>query len=240
MNEMNGPIDVVEFEKEMHARMSQRHGMEAQDAEDWIADAFKRQGNNDRRTALHMHLRLKNGANARPHAMSRHELADLVEMVASNDAGKTITKRLANFYARIAQLRARIEEINSTMTANNGANHANNGANHANNGANHAIHAKNKNSNIDHVLTAYAKNEETRREKQKENQRELARIMESILHPDLTEDDLPALEMHVEHIAERGCATEELRRLKIVEAALEQQRYDELMAELKSGTCAPP
>lgn len=226
MNEMNGPIDVVEFEKEMHARMSQRHGMEAQDAEDWIADAFKRQGNNDRRAALHMHLRLKNGANARPHAMSRHELADLVEMVASNDAGKTIAKRLANFYARIAQLRARIEEINSTMTANNGANHA--------------IHAKNKNSNIDHLLMAYAKNEETRREKQKENQRELARIMESILHPDLTEDDLPALEMHVEHIAERGCATEELRRLKIVEATLEQQRYDELMAELKRGAYAPP
>jgi hypothetical protein len=60
--------------------------------------------------------------------------------------------------------------------------------------------------------------------------------MESSIHPDLTEDDLPALEMQVDRIVERGFAAEEMRRLKIVEAALEQQRLDELMDELKRET----
>lgn len=214
-------VDIVEFEKEMWDR-DHPGDMEAR-----IADALKRQGKHDRMTAIRMHLRLKNGANARLHAMTRHELADLVEMFASNDAVNAIVKRLATFYARIAQLRARIEEINSTMagmdccTVDMSAIHP---------------HPQNKHSNIEHLLAAYEKNEETRREKQNANQRELFRIMESSIHPDLTEDDLPALEMQVDRIVERGFAAEEMRRLKIVEAALEQQRLDELMDELKRET----
>ena len=235
MMELNGPIDAaVEFEKEMHALV----GVDAQDLEGLIADALKRQGKNDRMTAIHMHLRLKNGANARPHAMNRHELADLVEMFASNGAANTIVKRLANFYARIAQLRARIVEINSTISGMDLDNDIN---------AIHAIHAINainaihcKNGNMDHLLASYAKNEGKRREKQNANQRELARIMESAIHPDLTEDDLRALEIQVDHIVERGFTTEEMRRLQIIEAALEQQKLDELLDELKRETRGSP
>ena len=221
-------IDIVEFEKEMWDRA---HQPQPGDMEARIADALKREGKYDRMTAIHMYLRLKNGTNARLHAMTRHELADLVEMFASNDAVNAIVKRLATFYARIAQLRARIEEINSTMaemdccTVDISAIHP---------------QPQNKNSNIEHLLAAYEKNEEKRREKQNANQRELSRIMESSIHPDLTEDDLPALEMQVDRIVERGFAAEEMRRLKIVEAALEQQRLDELMDELKRGTRGSP
>ena len=53
------------------------------------------------------------------------------------------------------------------------------------------------------------------------------------IHPDLTEDDLPALETQVEHIEERGCTAQELRRVKIVEALLEQRRLDALLTQLR-------
>ena len=59
-------------------------------------------------------------------------------------------------------------------------------------------------------------------------------FLDSDIHPNLTEDDLPALEMQVDHIAGRGCVTQELRRLKIIEAALAQQKYDAIMAELNA------
>jgi len=218
-------IDVVEFEKEMWDRDRDRDQQPHQqpqsgDMEARIADALKHQGKYDRMTAIHIYLRLKNGANARLHAMTRHELADLVEMFASNDAVNAIVKRLATFYARIAQLRARIEEINSTMA----------GMDCCCTVDISAIHPH------EHLLAAHSKNEEKRREKQNAHQRELFRIMESSIHPDLTEDDLPALEMQVDRIVERGFAAEEMRRLKIVEAALEQQRLDELMDELKRET----
>ena len=231
---LGGTTDVAGFDVEMMSRISNMSrndvrlfANDIQDIEALIADALKRRcchGNNDRKAAMHMHLRLKNGKNGGPQPMNLnlHELADLAEMVAAKGAPNAIVKRLANFYARIAHLRARIEEINSTMTGMD------------------LDGAPVINTNVDHLLAAHAKNEGKRREKQNENQRELARIMESSIHPDLTEDDLPALETQAQHIAERGFLTEDLRRLKIVEAALEQQRLDELMAELKRGTCAPP
>ena len=239
---LGGTTDVAGFDVEMMSRLSNMSrndvrlfANDIQDIEALIADALKRRcchGNNDRKAAMHMHLRLKNGKNGGPQPMNLnlHELADLAEMVAAKGAANAIVKRLANFYARIAHLRARIDEINSTIMGMNLDNCID---------VNPIINPKTQNSNMDHLLAAYAKNEEKRCEKQNENQRELARIMESIIHPGLTEDDLPALEMHVEHIAERGCTTEELRRLKIIEAALEQQKLDELLAELKRGTCAP-
>ena len=59
-----------------------------------------------------------------------------------------------------------------------------------------------------------------------------ALFLDGEIHPDLTEDDLPALELQVEHIAERGCAAQELRRVKIVEALLEQRRLDDLLNKL--------
>ena len=227
--------DVSGFEKEISSQLANTSHMivsDARDVEDLIADALKRRccHSNNRRAALHMHLRLKKGDSQT--TMTRHEMADLAEMVATKGAPNAIVKRLANFYVRIAMLRAQIEETRRSLDAcctdipiinmNN-------------------AHAK-------HLRAAHAKNEESLCEKRNENQRELTRIMNALfldasvgsIHPALTEDDLPALETQAQHIAERGCATQELRRLKIMEAALEQQRLDELMAELKRGTYAPP
>ena len=218
------PMDVAGFDAVMHnqiANMSQPDlqlfAASAQDIEELIADALKRRCGNHCGAALHMHLRLKKGANPDTEPIARNELADLAEMVAAKGAPNAIMKRLANFYVRIAKLRARIDAVRSA-DGRCGIDIA-------------AI--THRNNDINHLLAAHAKNEEGRREKHNENQRELDRIARAIVHPDLTEDDLPALEMQVEHIAERGCTTHELRRLKIVEAALEQQRYDELMAQLE-------
>jgi len=227
---VDDPIDVAGFDALMSSQIAnmsqpdlQLFAASAQDIEELIADALKRrchnQGGNYCGAALHMHLRLKKGANPDTEPIARNELADLAEMVAAKGAPNAIMKRLANFYVRIAKLRARIDEVRSA-DGRCGIDIA-------------AIpHATNRHD-IKHLLAAHAKNEEGRLERQNENQRELDRIARAIVHPDLTEDDLPALEMQVEYIAERGCTTHELRRLKIVEAALEQQRYDELMERLE-------
>ena len=222
------PTDIAGFEKDMSiqiANANTSHAADAQDMEDLIADALKRRccSSGNRGAAVHMHLRLKKGANqnAAAQPMSRHELADLAEMVASNSAVNSIIKRLANFYVRIAKLRAHIEATHSLDTC-------------AVNDANDAMHII---ANATHLRAAHEKNEESMREKYRENQRELIRIMSTLflgcdIHPDLTEDDLPALETQAHHIAERGCAAQELRRLKIMEAALELQRCNALISLL--------
>jgi hypothetical protein len=220
---LGAPTDVAGFEKELNGRMTAiaaAAAANAQDIEELIAAALKRRCcNNGRKEALHMHLRLKTGANAEPREMTRRELGELAELVAAKGAANAITQRLANFYARIAMLRARIE----------------------------AVHRSSADPDVPGVpdvqgveqqlLAAHAKNEESLREKRDQNQRELDRIMRALfldgeIHPDLTEDDLPALELQVEHIAERGCAAQELRRVKIVEALLEQRRLDDLLNKL--------
>lgn len=219
------PTDVAGFEKEISNQIATPMHMfaaDARDVEDLIADALKRRcchSSNNRREAMHMHLRLKKGDS--PTTMSRHEMADLAEMVATKGAPNAIVKRLATFYMRIANLRAQIEETRRSLDAC----------------CTDIPIINMNNANAKHLRAAHAKNEESLCEKRAQNQRELDRIMgalflESAIHPALTEDDLPALETQVQHIAERGCATQQLRRLKIVEAALEQQRLDELMAAL--------
>ena len=221
---LGDPTDLAGFEKEISNQIKNTSHMlvaDARDVEDLIADALKRRccNSNNRKAALHMHLRLKKGAIVDA-PITRHEMADLAEMVATKGAPNAIVKRLANFYVRIAMLRAQIEETRRSCHTDIPIINMNN------------THAK-------HLRAAHAKNEESLCEKRAQNQRELAQIMialflESAIHPALTEDDLPALETQAQHIAERGCATQELRRLKIMEAALEQQRLDELMAELNA------
>jgi len=230
---LGGPTDVAGFEKEISSQMANPLHMlvaDARDVEDLIADALKRRcchSSNSRRAALHMHLRLKRGDSQT--TMTRHELADLAEMVATKGAPNAIVNRLANFYVRIANLRAQIEETRRSLNACCTDIPI--------------ININNANANAKHLHAAHAKNEENLCEKRAQNQRELDRIMSALfldasvgsINPALTEDDLPALETQAQHIAERGCVTQELRRLKIVEAALEQQRLDELMAVLKSA-----
>jgi len=229
---LGDPTDVAGFEKEISNQITNTSHMlvaDARDVKDLIADALKRRcchnSNNGRKAALHMHLRLKKGAIVDA-TMSRHEMADLAEMVATKGAPNSIIKRLANFYVRIAMLRAKIEETRRSLDA-----------------CHTDIPIVNmNNTSTKHLRAAHAKNEESLCEKRAQNQRELDRIMGALflnasvgsIHPTLTEDDLPALETQAQHIAERGCATQELRRLKIMEAALEQQRLDELMAQLNA------
>ena len=216
------PTDVAGFEKELMAMAGQMAlvapltAADARDIEELIADALKRRCSykNGCRGAMHMHLRLKTGAKAEPGEMTRHELAELAELVAAKGAANAIAQRLANFYVRIAMLRARIEAISRSSSADPAANPGNPG--------NPDVQGNGKYEN--QLLAAHAKNEESLREKRDQNQRELDRIMRAL--GDITEDDLPALETQVEHIAERGCTVQELRRVKIVEALLEQRRLD--------------
>ena len=235
---LGAPTDVAGFEKELNGQMAAIAAVaaaaaaNAQDIEELIADALKRRCTNGRKEALHMHLRLKTGANAEPREMTRRELGELAELVAAKGAANAIIQRLANFYARIAMLRARIEAAHrsSADPANHGV-QCNDGS--GNNGSG------NNGKYEQQLLAAHAKNEESLREKRDQNQRELDRIMRALfpesdttIHPALTEDDLPALELQVEHIAERGCTAQELRRVKIVEALLEQRRLDALLNKL--------
>jgi hypothetical protein len=52
------------------------------------------------------------------------------------------------------------------------------------------------------------------------------------IHPDLTDSDLDTLEQQVLDIAERGCASNQLRCVKIWEAAMEERLYTALRSEL--------
>jgi len=244
---LGAPTDVAGFEKELNGQMAAIAAVaaaaaaNAQDIEELIADALKRRCTNGRKEALHMHLRLKTGANAEPREMTRRELGELAELVAAKGAANAIIQRLANFYARIAMLRARIEAAHrsSADPANHGV-QCNDGSGNNGNGNNGSGNNGNGNGKYEQqLLAAHAKNEESLREKRDQNQRELDRIMRALfpesdttIHPALTEDDLPALELQVEHIAERGCTAQELRRVKIVEALLEQRRLDALLNKL--------
>ena len=223
---LGAPTDLAGFERELMAMTTTEQmalvapltAADVRDVEELIADALKRRCNynNGRKAALQMHLRLKNGANADTLAMTRCELAELAELVAAKGAANAIAQRLANFYVRIAMLRARIEAIlRSSSAADPG---------------NPVVQGNGNGKYEQQLLAAYAKNEESLREKRHQNQRELDRIMRAL--GDITEADLPALETQVEHIAERGCIAQELRRVKIVEALLEQQRLDALLSQL--------
>ena len=91
---------------------------------------------------------------------------------------------------------------------------------------------------------SYALQKKTMRDKQRENQEHFSRILQTIIldpdsenrriHPEIKEEDLDALELQVQDILERGCAANELRCIKIMEAAIEQQKYDALIAELNA------
>jgi hypothetical protein len=226
---LGAPTDLAGFERELMAMTTTEQmalvapltAADVRDVEELIADALKRRCNynNGRKAALQMHLRLKNGANADTLAMTRCELAELAELVAAKGAANAIAQRLANFYVRIAMLRARIEAIlRSSSAADPG------------NPGNPVVQGNGNGKYEQQLLAAYAKNEESLREKRHQNQRELDRIMRAL--GDITEADLPALETQVEHIAERGCIAQELRRVKIVEALMEQQRLDALLSQL--------
>lgn len=219
-------VDIPAFEKEISKQISSMAQMKknSHDVEELIMDALKRRCN-DRKNVIHAHLRLKNGTNAQEYTMNCNELTHLAEMTASKSATNAVLKRLASFYVRIANLQNQIEQLRHSPPINNHL---------------REIEGIGINDNNSKLMTAYAKNEENMCEKHSQNQNELDKIMqalflESEIHPHLTEDDLPALETHVKHIAESGCNVIELRRLKIMEALLEERRFNQLMQELQNN-----
>jgi hypothetical protein len=163
---------------------------------------------------IQMHLRLKKGFNA---TFAYDELNGLPT------SAKEVAHELARFYVRIADLRARIlqeaEAEAQTQTQTQ------------------------LQPNADARLQrAYAIQMENMHMKQRENQAQLDRIMRTIvsnpdsdarcIHDAVTLEDLDALDLQLQDVVERGCAANELRCLKITEAATEQQKYEGLVAEL--------
>ena len=225
---INDQTDISGFEKEIskHILSISKMTENADDIQELIVDALKRRCN-DRNAIMHAHLRLKHGTNLNECKISWNELTELAEMIAFKGYANATIKRLANFYVQVAALCNRIEHVRRILNANANAN---------------ANETQLMHNNFNpKLLQAYAKNEENMREKHQQNHHDLDQIMqtlflESQIHPELVEDDLPALKMRVEHIAERGCVLEELRRLKITEALLEEKRFHELMQELKTLT----
>ena len=220
------PVELHEFEKEISRPLLRIDApLDAQqsqnDVQTLIVEALMRRSCNP----VQMHLRLKQGFN--PDAtLTRRELQELFSQ-ASNVKCKPMASELAHFYVRIANIRARIieeqrqqqqqqqQQSEAAMMDGNGK-----------------------------LQRAYVAQKETMRIKQRENQAQFSRIMRTIMsepdsedrciHPELKEADLAALELQVQDILEGGCATNELRCIKIMEAALEQQKYDALIAELNA------
>lgn len=165
---------------------------------------------------IQMHLRLKKGFNA---TFAYDELNGLPT------SAKEVARELARFYVRIADLRARIlQEAEAEAEAQ-------------------AQTQTQLQPNADARLQrAYAIQMENMHMKQRENQAQLVRIMRTIvsnpdsdarcIHEAVTLEDLDALDLQLQDVVERGCAANELRCLKITEAAIEQQKYEGLVAEL--------
>ena len=221
------PVELREFEKELSRpllRMDHVADTQTQhDIEDIITAALTRRSCNP----IQIHLRLKKGF--RPDAaLTRSELDEMSSMWFYENPHKTKTtnetnaRQLAQFYVRIATIRARIMEELANMQAHTQEPH-------------------------DAIITArlqraYATQTQTMQTKQRENQDQLARILRTIIfepdsdhhciHPDVTDSDLDTLEQQVLDIAERGCASNQLRCAKIMEAAVEERLYAALRSEL--------
>ena len=228
------PVELREFEKELSRpllRMDHVADTQTQhDIEDIITAALMRRSCNP----IQIHLRLKKGF--RPNAaLTRSELDAMSSMWFYDTPNKTKTKttnetnarQLAQFYVRIATIRARIMEelANMHMQPRNTGTDDND---------NDAMPAR--------LQRAYATQTQTMQTKQRENQDQLARILRTVLldpesdhrcvHPDVTDSDLDMLEEQVQDIAERGCVSNQLRCVKIWEAAMEERIYAALRSKL--------
>ena len=218
------PVELHEFEKELSRpllRMDHVADTQTQhDIEDIITDALMRRSCNP----IQIHLRLKKGF--RPDAaLTRSELDEMASTwfyKTTKTTNETNARQLARFYVRIATIRARIMEELANMQAHTQEPH-------------------------DAIITtqlqrAYATQVQTMQTKQRENQDQLTRILRTIIfepesdhhcvHPDVTDSDLDTLEQQVLDIAERGCASNQLRCAKIREAAVEERLYAALRSEL--------
>lgn len=219
------PVELDEFEKEISKPILMITDHELQtDIEDIIVDALMRRSYNP----IRIHLRLKYGFN--PDAiLTQNELYVLSNLMFDSKTNKDSknnkeqqARELAGFYMRIANLRNRILHEQAEQ------------------GQNRRPHV----ALTGELQHAYATQMENMRNKQRENREHFDRIMRTLLlnpdqeyrsiHPNLTSAELDALELQVQDILECGCATHELRCIKLEEAAMEHQICDALIAELNA------
>lgn len=217
------PVELDEFEKEISRPILMIADKSQTDIEDIIVEALMRRSCNP----IRIHLRLKQGFN--PDAtLTQRELYALSMTDKPNDNQCMIRAReLARFYTRIANLLARIMQEQEAQTQTQ-------------------IQPQIQPQIQDNLRLqqAYAIQMEIMHNKQRENQEHLTRIIRTLLlnpdhehrriHPKLTSAELDALELQVQDIQECGCATHELRCIKIAEAATEHQICDALIAELNA------
>jgi hypothetical protein len=211
---MNSAVELRALETELSVPLlGMTSPMDAQtqsDMADLVVAALLQRGCNP----IQMHLRLKKGFNA---TFAYDELNGLPT------SAKEVARELARFYVRIADLRARILQEAEAQ-------------------AQPKADAQPLPKADARLQRAYAIQMENMHMKQRENQAQLDRIMRTIvsnpdsearcIHEAVTLEDLDALDMQLQDVVERGCAANELRCLKITEAAIEQQKYEALVAEL--------
>jgi len=218
------PVELDEFEKEISKPILMITGHELQtdiedieDIEDILVNAIMRRSCNP----IRIHLRLTKGFN--PDAVLTQS-----EIYAVSGLNCRLKAReLARFYTRIANLRNRILQEQAQQQSQE------------------PLQTRYPEVAMTGKLQhAYAIQMENMRNKRRENQEHLDRIMRTILlnpdqeyrciHPMLTNADLDALELQVQDILECGCATHELCCIKLTEAAIESQICDALIAELNA------
>ena len=216
------PVELRALETEISVPLLMGANMDEQtqaDIEDLLVAVIMRRSGNP----IQMHLRLKKGFNA---TFAYDELNGLPT------SAKEVARELARFYVRIADLRARImQEMQAQAQADAEAD------------ADAGAETGTKSKAEARLRRAYAIQLETMRNKQRENQAQLDRMLRAIVsNPDsearcinetVTLEDLDALDMQLQDVVERGCAANELRCLKIREAEIELQKYEALMAELQ-------
>lgn len=210
------PVELDEFEKEISRPIMLLDAEMNADVEDIIVEAIMRRSCNP----ICIHLRLKYGFQPQT-TLTRNQLQELSSLPC-----KVKARELARFYARIANLRTRIMQEREGQCPGQMP---------------QWILQKPDNPQLQHAYTTQMENMYN---KQRENRDYLDRIMRALvlnpdhdqeyrcIHPKLTSAELDALELQVQDILECGCATHELRCIKIQEAAMEHRICDALITEL--------
>lgn len=210
------PVELDEFEKEISRPIMLLDAEMNADVEDIIVEAIMRRSCNP----ICIHLRLKHGFQPQT-TLTRNQLQELSSLPC-----KVKARELARFYARIANLRTRIMQEREGQCPGQMP---------------QWILQTPDNPQLQHAYTTQMENMYN---KQRENRDHLDRIMRALvlnpdhdqeyrcIHPKLTSAELDALELQVQDIMECGCATHELRCIKIQEAAMEHRICDALITEL--------
>lgn len=218
------PVELDEFEKEISRPIMLLDAEMNADVEDIIVDAIVRRSCNP----ICIHLRIKEGF--QPHTtLTRNQLQELSSLQCEVKA-----RELARFYARVANLQGRIMQAQEAQAQSQGPDQC------------QMPQTMPPTQDNLRLQRAYTTQIENMRIKKRENRDHLDRIMRALvlnpdhdqeyrcIHPKLTSAELDALELQVQDILECGCATHELRCIKIQEAAMEHRICDALIEALET------